>query len=603
MKRVQSVLMLLVLLFVILGCDMFNPTTATTTTTTTAQTATTTTTTQAGTTSTTQAVTTTTTQAGTTTTTQAGTTTTTQAVTTTTTQGVTTTAAVTTNQPGPIEGSLLDETAHLFAGAYHWYTIEVDEDGLLKAYTLGMIDTYGAMYDADFNLLFEDDESGFESNFLFDVFLKSGTYHIVVMGYDETVYGDYRLVVEVTAEADAPLLINTAATLASAAEDRYEFTITQPGLLVAYTMGFVDTFGELWESDDFQVATSDDDGTNANIRFEAYLMPGDYAVVIRGYEATEVGEYRMVVYFIPENPADHELSVAATLAAGGEQNHSITLDQAGYLTVYTVGDVDTYGKLLDDSGNTVVEDDDGGFGGNFWIDVLLPPGEYTVVVTGYDPSETGDYRINFDFVAERFTPHLLMAEGSVVAGGELWYEVTVAQTGYLFVYSESQMDTYGYLYDSNMNLLAEADDAGGNLDFLLLRRVEPGTYKILVTGNDPETVGDFRIFADFEAIGSQRPYYFSAYGVMTAGVGGTYQVILTEPGYLMAFTVSSIDTYGTMYDGLESLVTEDDDSYGDYNCFLYAYVEAGSYEIVIEGYDEETFGDYLLIINFFPYEE
>lgn len=586
LKRVQGVILFLVLLFVILGCDMKNSTTTTTTTTTTSAT-------QAGTTTTTQAGTTTT-QAGTTTTTQDGTTTTT-------TQGITTTSAVTTQQPGPIEGSLLDETAHLFARAYHWYTIHVDQDGLLKAYTLGMLDTYGAMYDANYNLLFEDDESGWESNFMFDVYLRVGTYHILVMGYDEMVYGDYRIVVEPTPKAS--LLINTQTTLIAAEEDRYEFTLTQPGFVVAYTMGFVDTFGEFRESDEFKVATSDDDGTNDNIRFEAYLLPGDYAVVVRGYDATEVGDYRMIVYFIPKSPESHDLSTAAFLPAGGEQNHSFTVDQTGYLTVYTVGDVDTYGKLLDSSGDTVVEDDDGGFDGNFWIDEFLEPGVYTVVVTGYDPSETGDYRINFNFVAERFVPHLLTGEGSFAESFELWYEVTVAQSGYLYVYTESRMDTYGYLYDSNMNLLAEADDSGGYLDFLLMRHVEPGTYKILVTGSDPSPFRSFRIFADFEAGPSQTPYYFSAYAVMTSGVGGSYQVILTEPGYLMAFTASSIDTYGTLFDAAKAVVAEDDDSYGDYNFFLYAYVEAGTYEIVIEEYDEDSNGDFLLIVNFFPFEE
>ena len=77
----------------------------------------------------------------------------------------------------------------------------------------------------------------------------------------------------------------------------------------------------------------------------------------------------------------------------------VAILERGTLTVYTTGALDTVGRLKTGDGSTIDFNDDGGQGQNFRIEAELAPGTYYVKVTGYDPTETGSYRLHVEFVA------------------------------------------------------------------------------------------------------------------------------------------------------------------------------------------------------------
>jgi|GEM_PF-2338122 len=597
MKRLGFFLLLLAVFTVLPGCDLFGNRTTTTeaaTSTTAATTATTSTFVNNTTASTTAAVTTT------------AAITTTAAVTTT--AGVTTTAPITTTtttattgNPDPVAGILIDEVANLYVSVDHWYEITIDEPGLMRAYTLGDLDTFCLFYASDMTLMFTDDDTGFESNFEAESFLEAGTYYIVVRGYDEFEAGEYQIIVEFEPENEAVFLVNTATHLNPAAVDRYDFTIDQAGYLTAYTLGMTDLIGYLYDSEDSQLSGSDDDGTNYNIRFDFYVQPGEYYITVEGYDETEVGDYRMVVYVVPELAGDHYFSQDATLPAGLIHEYEIDITQAGFLKAFTLGSVDTYGQLFDSGHDLLIQIDDDGFDGNFMLEYHVTPGTYYVVVQGYDDIENGDYRLNVDFTPERTMPHMIAQEGHIDPGDEAWYDITVTELGYIIAYTESGMDTYGYLHSSEMTLLVENDDSNVDGNFLILYLAQPGTYHLMVSGYDETDQGDYRIIVDLVPAGeTDSRIFFSAYGAIVGGTGGTYEITVTEPGYLTAFTVSSLDTFGSMYDSAEQLFAADDDSYSEYNFYISTYVDPGTYTFFIQGYDVETNGDYLFIVNFLP---
>jgi hypothetical protein len=69
----------------------------------------------------------------------------------------------------------------------------------------------------------------------------------------------------------------------------------------------------------------------------------------------------------------------------------LVLTNTATISVASTGALDTYGSLLDASGQTVAENDDLGVGSNFRIRRRLLAGTYYIVVRGASGAETGAY--------------------------------------------------------------------------------------------------------------------------------------------------------------------------------------------------------------------
>ncbi|MDY0010950.1 MAG: hypothetical protein RBR96_04350, partial [Candidatus Izemoplasmatales bacterium] len=66
---------------------------------------------------------------------------------------------------------------------------------------------------------------------------------------------------------------------------------------------------------------------------------------------------------------------------------------------------------------------------------------------------------------------------------------------------------------------------------------------------------------------------------------------------ISAYTISEIDTYGTLMDDSENVIEENDDSInGGYNFLIEYELEPGTYIIAVEAYDSQTTGDYTIVI-------
>ena len=84
---------------------------------------------------------------------------------------------------------------------------------------------------------------------------------------------------------------------------------------------------------------------------------------------------------------------AAIESAGDEDTYRITVSSPGRLTVHTTGVTDTFGELLDASGNVLGSDDDGGSDTNFRLTWPVSPGTYYVRVRHFADDGTGDYAV------------------------------------------------------------------------------------------------------------------------------------------------------------------------------------------------------------------
>ncbi len=82
-------------------------------------------------------------------------------------------------------------------------------------------------------------------------------------------------------------------------------------------------------------------------------------------------------------------------------------------------------------------------------------------------------------------------------------EINVAENGYYTLVSDSNMDTYGYLYENNfnpfnpfVNQIMEDDESGCNRQFKLYYYLQKQkTYILIITTSDPNVTGSFSIIA------------------------------------------------------------------------------------------------------------
>ena len=84
---------------------------------------------------------------------------------------------------------------------------------------------------------------------------------------------------------------------------------------------------------------------------------------------------------------------------GDEDHWRIDVPSRGRVVIETAGGTDTVGRLEDASGRILAEDDNGGAGGNFRIELDLDPGTYYLRLSGSGDS-AGDYRLSFHHAPE-----------------------------------------------------------------------------------------------------------------------------------------------------------------------------------------------------------
>jgi serine protease Do len=166
--------------------------------------------------------------------------------------------------------------------------------------TTGSIDTYLEAYDASRTLFAEDDDGGNNGNAKLDVFAESGrTYLFKLRGYDKDEAGPYsiRAIFE-AAPADEGNTQRSRAVLLkhddsipvlfrSGSESRwYRYDLPrQRNLLIIRTIGSLDTYLKLYDSQGNLVAENDDSGEGANALLSEKLGPGTYYIELTLYES------------------------------------------------------------------------------------------------------------------------------------------------------------------------------------------------------------------------------------------------------------------------------------------------------------------------------
>ena len=368
------------------------------------------------------------------------------------------------------------------------------------------------------------------SDFFIGQTLDPGIYYIAVWGYGVGV-GPYKLhVQDLTGSGTTDITLDSTTGSGTAIgflgdrrdSDTFSFTVQPRQDVFVYTLGPTDTVGNMG-------ALENDDGMMSPGHrgfFLAGNSSGSHALTVTGYEG-DTGPYRVVVETAvdPGNSTTDAQELTVSTPRGlaivsplfgvihsGTDADWFKLDLSSLagtveLILYTTGYTDTKATLLASDGTTAVaSDDDTGAGLNFLIKANLAPGTYYLEVEGYNSSEIGPYALFAEPVYSlpldapaayspiaRISPHHdqdifkldLSAESS---SKDIW----------IYTDTVGLVDSYGTLYDSNLNEIASNNDSqlfGRGTKFHLREFLEPGVYYVAVSSFNTR-LGLYRLRAE-----------------------------------------------------------------------------------------------------------
>ena len=557
-------------------------------------------------------------------------------------------------------------------GDEDYFRVNVTEPGTLTVYTTGNLNAVGELQAGDGSILATDDNSGADTNFKIEYSVNPGTYYVNVAG---TVSSTGAYIVHArfvagpappvddhgNARRDATEIV-PGSSLSGEIEtvgdaDYFRVNVTELGKLTVYTTGGLNSVGELQAGDGSILATDDNSGADTNFKIEYFVDPGTYYVNVTGYETVDAngvrftftGAYVLRTAFVagPPPPVDDhgnarhdatEIALGSSLpgvigVSGDVDYFRVNVTEPGTLTVYTTGNLDTYGALLsDDSGRS---DNDSGDEENFSLSWdVVHTGTHFVSVRANRPRETGSYVVWTRFVAfppdqhgnTRADATPLPLGGSVA--GEFWEEededffrLDVSRPGRLEVMVSCRQGCsnrpVGEVQAADGVHLGNLSACSGFGCSSITLQVAAGTYYVRTGTDDLDERQLYAVTANF--MGSLPPStddhgdtradatLLPLPGSVPGEIGVTrdvdyFRLNVTEPGTLTVYTTGGVDTVGELQSADGTRMAFDSGGRGERLNFKFVRsVDPGTYFVkVSSGGHRDPRGSYFVVADFGP---
>ncbi|MDR2578576.1 MAG: DVUA0089 family protein [Chitinispirillales bacterium] len=257
----------------------------------------------------------------------------------------------------------------------------------------GNSDPYLWLFNANWELITEDDDGGQGSNALITVPLTAGTQYHVRAGFYNNGTGTYRLSVTST---PVERLSRSGGNVTVDGQTYYSFTPNNTALWTFVTSNNGNSDPYLWlYNADWQLITEDDDGGEGQNALIIMPLTGGTQYFIRaGFHNDGTGVYRL-------NVSSSPLTIDEIPRAGGNITvnemtfFTFTPNSTGSWTFVTSnnGNSDPYLWLYDGNWQLIAEDDDGGDGNNALITSRLINGTQYFVRAGFYSNGTGKYTL------------------------------------------------------------------------------------------------------------------------------------------------------------------------------------------------------------------
>ena len=303
-------------------------------------------------------------------------------------------------------------------------------------------------------------------------------------------------------------------------EDYFSFSVSRTADYWIYTLGDLDTVGELLDSNGMLVE-SDDYGAvlpnPENFFLWRKIESGTYYIKVTGYGATDEPYILRIREFTDTTSRSNAATLNLNSSASGtidpeddDDYFKLELSAATEVAIRASGFPDTVGELQRSNGTVIASNDDGYLPGgrtNFLIRQSLNAGVYYVKVSSYSSDSDGPYSVHATAIDEPGSafadaqPLNLggMAGGSIdPAGDEDYFSLTLEETTYVIIGGVSEViNISGKLTDEN-DLDAPTDSIHFDDLFVFEGKLNEGTYYLMVKGDGTET-GHYTVRAIVDA--------------------------------------------------------------------------------------------------------
>ena len=403
--------------------------------------------------------------------------------------------------------------------------------------------------------------------------------------------------------------------------DYFRINVTEMTEAVIYTVGGLDTVGELLDSEGREIATDDDGGEEGNFSITALLWAGEYYLRVTSASlalfGNPTGSYGLTAGGAPVSPTSLLLNgtpLEGRIATRTADYFRIEVTEPVETAIYTADSPYSIGTLFDAEGREIATDDAGGEADGFRITAPLWPGEYYLRVTKhYSPFGTaasdppGNYTLLAEGTPLSFTDLSLdrtPREGAIGKAGDAdFFRIEVSEATAVVVRSTGSVDTLGILLDSHGRTITTDDNRGEEGNFWVFAVVQPGEYYVQVT-TPPfaffgSTTGSFTLQAQGKPV---SPVQLSLNGPPHGGVIETeddfeiFRIDVEMPTEAVIYTTGGFDSGGTLLDSEGRAIALDDDGGEGLNFRLGGFLWTGVYHLLV-GAADDFGGSYTLHVE------
>ena len=188
-----------------------------------------------------------------------------------------------------------------------------------------------------------------------------------------------------------------------------------PAIVSIFSTGItsLDPVASLQDNTGDELASNDDiESGRLNFLIQARLNPGTYYIQVGSYRSRSTGDYVLHVDVTDDHSNTREgateieldIPVPGTITPANDVDYfRIDVDTPTIVLISTIGTLNTRGRLLDNTGAELTDDDDSGEGDNFLIRYLLDSETTYYIEVSTLSGDTGGYSLHVEALVQQIS--------------------------------------------------------------------------------------------------------------------------------------------------------------------------------------------------------